>query len=644
MPDRNLIFKYLSKTSGCGKYHSYPNISDRDGWEGLDEELKSNIIKKGEESLAKPWTQLLISDFTIYSKTGDRVTFENKYFPRRRKLNNLIIAECVENKGRFMDEILNGLYLILDETTWCLPCHNSYVRNDPSEILPDPSRPIIDLFDAETGALVAMAEYLLRPAFAKISPYISKRINDTLKQRIFDPYLNEHFWWMGNGLEPMCNWTPWCTQNVLICALTRDEEILSEEIKRTFLEKAAVSCDFFLDEYGIDGCCDEGASYFSHAAVCLSGVLGLMDGALRSSKFEELFKEKILRNMAAYITKMHVDGKYYINFADCSPLPGARTARDFLFGVMVNDKSLMNMACRDLKSADWDEKLVTDEINLMYHILQVFSYKYMMNHHDEPCIPDDVWFDSTGLMISRDGKYVLAAKAGDNGDSHNHNDVGSFTVYKKGKPLIIDLGVGTYTRQTFSPDRYGIWTMQSQFHNVPSFIDCPKEEEEALLDKLGQDSNEDYRGKYIVMQTDGVEFKASDVKCVLDKDELLSGNGKSTLTMEIAGAYSDSSVYSYVRKITHRKNESIVIEDEYVGKKRAIMTLMTELKPEVVEKDGEFILKIGRRGQVKIKGADGLKVQYYPIKDERLKPAWPKGVYRTLILIRPCDHFEMEIV
>jgi hypothetical protein len=29
------------------------------------------------------------------------------------------------------------------------------------------------------------------------------------------------------------------------------------------------------------------------------------------------------------------------------------------------------------------------------------------------------------------------------------------------------MGVGVHTRQTFGPERYEIWTMQSSWHNVP---------------------------------------------------------------------------------------------------------------------------------------------------------------------------------
>ena len=50
---------------------------------------------------------------------------------------------------------------------------------------------------------------------------------------------------------------------------------------------------------------------------------------------------------------------------------------------------------------------------------------------------------------------TLAAKGGHNGESHNHNDVGSFIVAVDGVPAVADAGRPTYTAQTFGPDRYG---------------------------------------------------------------------------------------------------------------------------------------------------------------------------------------------
>ena len=98
-----------------------------------------------------------------------------------------------------------------------------------------------------------MAEYLLRSELKEVSPFLSVMIDHELETRIFTPYLSEHFWWMGDGKSHMNNWTVWCTQNVLLSAFTRP---LPKETQTAILTKAAGSIDYFLAEYGEDGCCD----------------------------------------------------------------------------------------------------------------------------------------------------------------------------------------------------------------------------------------------------------------------------------------------------------------------------------------------------------------------------------------------------
>ncbi|RKM59986.1 heparinase [Butyrivibrio sp. CB08] len=624
---RTIVSDHVKETKGASAFFRYPDISHRERWEGLSSSLKKDIIEAGEEALLAPWTQLLISDFTQFSKTGERLPFEDKYFPRRKKLAGLIMAECVENKGRFMDDILDGLYLILEETTWCLPAHNTYVRDAVQEYLPSASRPVIDLFDAETGAFVAMAEYLLRPAFDKISPYISQYVDERLNERIFKPYFREHFWWMGNGKEPMCNWTPWITQNILIAALTRRETYFTQEERRYYLEKAAVSLDFFLDEYGDDGCCNEGAQYYSHAGLCLFGALHVMSSVLETS-FTDIFKNELIRNIGSYIVKMHACGDYYINFADCSPICGRRTAREYLFGKATGDEALKTFAAADFAKGSASERLITDEINLFYHVLQVLNYDEMLGYEGKEISPQDSFFDSTGLMIARDERYVLAAKAGNNADSHNHNDVGSFTVYKDGKPMIIDLGVETYTGKTFSDKRYEIWTMQSQFHNLPTFLDGD------YKGSLGKAPEMDVYDMGVVMQRDGGRFGAYGVTCDLE--------GRS-LQMDIAPAYGDTRVKSYKRKIALLPKEGIQVVDNYVGALRSVMSLMTYEKPEVTDEGQVSIIKLGDLGEVRIEGSLGVNVETYPVLDERLKICWKHEVYRVLITMGEEGNLKLEI-
>ena len=116
-----------------------------------------------------------------YTRSGNRIRFEDKQFARRTALGTLVLAEACDYKGTFLDDIINGIYLICEETAWQLPPHNSYIRDTPSLPLPDPSRPVIDLFAAETGAVLAVAVWLLRDELRAVSPLIEKQVVRCLK-------------------------------------------------------------------------------------------------------------------------------------------------------------------------------------------------------------------------------------------------------------------------------------------------------------------------------------------------------------------------------------------------------------------------------------------------------------------------------
>ncbi|MBE5826931.1 MAG: heparinase [Butyrivibrio sp.] len=617
---RHTVTEYLQKTRYLCAFSLCPDIEDRKAYENLPEDLRQKLIKRGEGAADEPWSQILLSDYLEFSKNGNRSRFEELYFSRRRKLNALIMAQLAEGGDRFLEDILDGIYLILQEFSWCLPAHNTHVRNSKQQEFPDTEHPIIDLFAAETGALLAVAEYVLRPLFDKRDPAISRMINTELKERIFTPYTTEHFWWMGDGLQPMCNWTPWCTQNILLCAFTRPELYMDGETLKEYLKCAALSLDFFLDEYGDDGACNEGAQYYSHAGLCLFGALYIMNDVLEGGGFEEIFKEPLIRNIANYIVKMNVSDNIYINFADCAALCPRRSAREFLFGMLCGDEILASFAAEDFRRGEEDDRLITGEINLFYHILQALNYKEMKEFPKSDVLCPDVFFESTGLMVARDESFVLAAKAGNNGDSHNHNDVGSFTLYKNGKPLIIDLGVGTYTRETFSERRYEIWTMRSDYHNVPTFG-----KEEPILQKPGK------------------EFGASGVRCFLGKKE--DGNEISSLQMDIAGAYNDERIESYTREVSLIKGKEIWVRDRYKGDAECKLTLMTYEKPEICEEPlgGSCRVKIGELSKIDLTGIYKVEIEPCPIEDVRLCISWKHEVYRIRVYMGDSKEVSIRI-
>jgi len=556
----------------------------------LPGETAQMLISRGEKFLNYTYPSIPATVYMDFCRTGNRVRFEEVYMARRTALNALVMAELAEANGRFLDDIINGIYALCEESGWQLPAHNSYIRNTPQQILPDTQTPILDLFACETGAQLAMVRYLLKDSLDETSPAICSRILYEINTRIIRPYLTEHFWWMGNGDEPMCNWTAWCTQNVLITVFTTGQP---QKVKQQTAQKAAYSLDCFLKDYGEDGCCDEGAQYYRHAGLCLFNAMEVLN-AVTGNAFAPLYREQKIRNIASYILNMHVDDRYYINFSDCSPIAGRAGVREFLFGNRVDSPSLTAFAAEEwTKSENHD---LPDEINLFYRVQAAFTMEEIAHFKPSGLLEHpEIYYSSAGIFVARDNIYCLAVKSGDNNDSHNHNDTGSFTVYKKGHPFLIDVGVESYTKKTFSEHRYEIWTMQSAYHNLPTF--------------------------HGVMQKDGADYCARNVKTAF-------GALKSSISMDLAHAYpSQAGIVQYLRKATLLKGEGIVIEDQFTGEcGEAVLSLMLCEAPKI---DGQ-IIDVGGIGIITVDYGE-ISAEKIPISDPRLRNAWPDTIWRILI-------------
>lgn len=234
-----MFYEYAQNFQKPFDFHPlYPTAADRQAWEGIHEEWKKGAVELGRSYRQAVYPQLTATDFMDFTITGNRVRYEEKYFARRRMLNGLVLAECVENRGEFLSDIVNGIFCICEESAWQLPPHNSYERDMPQLLLPDATEPVLDLFACETAAVLATAVYLLGEQLDSLSLFIRKRVRHELETRIFAPYLSRHFWWMGNGREPMNNWTVWCTQNVLLAVFLTDTE---DTFRRRVVHKACQS-------------------------------------------------------------------------------------------------------------------------------------------------------------------------------------------------------------------------------------------------------------------------------------------------------------------------------------------------------------------------------------------------------------------
>ena len=582
-------------------YHPFPPAQERAAWEALPQRVKDRFHQTAEAELAKPIEPLPLSLWLDFIRTGRRTPWEDAYFSRRSRLCALVCAECVEHQGHCMDAIAETVWAICEESAWQLPAHNSYIRDTPQLPLPDTSRPIVELFAAETGELLALTRYLLKTELDAAAPGIISRMERELEHRILMPYFKDHFWWMGNGDEPMCNWTSWCTQNVLLTVFLLPT---TQEQRAAAVKQAAYSLDCFLKDYGEDGCCNEGAQYYRHAGLTLWGCLELLSAAAPEA-FRPLFQEPKIRNIAEYILNVHVDGPYYLNFGDCSPLAGRCGAREYRFGQAVGSDALCALAAEDFRADDDPDRLTNQDgssrINLWYRLITAFAEQELWSCTLKQPEHSTVWYPSVGVYAAREGRWVLGAKMGSNGDSHNHNDTGSITVYKDGKPFLIDIGVESYTQKTFSPRRYEIWTMQSQWHNLPTFDG--------------------------VQQLPGAEYTAKDV---ITTDY--------SITAELAGAYPPIKGLRSYRRSVLVDEDGITLQDMTDWKGTVELTLLTEQEPTPVWNG----FAVGTLGGIRF-DPEHVQAEVTPVSvtDPRLRTAWPEKIYKITLHFKKNLYLEL---
>ena len=500
-----------------------PQAND-DFWrDSVPEPMRQSYIQYGEQYLGKPWTTLSYSVFAEFKTSGNRVNYERINFGKRRQLAALVMAEIMEGKGRFLNDIIDGMGSFCEETWWGIPAHYGHkvpVSNDQT----------VDLFNAETASLIAWTRYMLQSQFDDFSLDLCQRIDREIERRILIPAVSTDYWWKTASM----NWNPWICSNWLTCVLICEKD---EARKVEAIRQIKEATQTFIDAYPEDGGCDEGPGYWDRAAASMFEVLHLLPGFPTDT-------EKI-RKMAAYAYKTYIGNDYCVNFADAHENKAVQQVNIvYPFGLWLNDQTmrefgaylgrqkgvLENPAALYDKSGNFPT--LGRELFFLRHIRD-----FIAEDPREPLLKD-VWLNDLQITTARRKKLFVAMKGGTNGESHNHNDVGSFIVYADNEPLLIDPGVGEYTSKTFSKDRYDIWTMQSGYHNLPQING--------------------------IDQRDGKQYAA---KIISHKDGLL--------TLDIAGAYpEEAAVKSWKRTVSSGKTAVTITEDYELSAYRQPTRLM----------------------------------------------------------------------
>jgi hypothetical protein len=431
-----------------------PPASDRKAWAELGTiEAVRAAIASAESSLKEPLPEQTDDLFLEFSRTGNRTNWERVAWQRRGRLTPLVLAECVENQGRFLPALEELIGALCAEKTWVMPAHDENLANFRGEAVD------IDLASSDLAWQLATADWLLG---SRLRPGTRALVRARIAHFVLDPYLamirgeRPLNWW----LTTTNNWNAVCLAGVTGAALAQLE---SADARAEVVAAAEHYSRNFLAGFPPDGYCTEGLGYWDYGFgnyVLLCETLWQATGG-----GVDLFALSEARMPAQFGARIEIINGVSPAFADCDV--EARPEPTTMW--YANRRLGLGLSAYDTL----DPQQVAGSLTQAMLFLLPNSASQARGPAAASAEPTmRTWFDQAGILIGRprpgsECRMGVALKGGHNNEHHNHNDLGSYVVVVGDRPVLLDPGAEVYTARTFSDRRYESNLLNSYGHPVP---------------------------------------------------------------------------------------------------------------------------------------------------------------------------------
>lgn len=550
-------------------------IRDRKSWKELaGKKAFKGMIAEAQRLIKQPIPEQPDDLYLDFSRTGNRTRWQRVSGLRRGRVRTLALAECLEDKGRFIPAFEEIVRELCSERTWVMPAHDRQLTNFKGTNVD------IDLGSSMLAWTMATADYLLAD---RLKPEVRRLIRENLEKRIFKPYRDmvqgkrKKNWWM-TGTN---NWNAVCLASVTGSALA---VIDSPSSRALFIAAAEDYSKNFLKGFSDDGYCSEGLGYWNYGFgyyIMLSELIyQATDG-----KIDLLQNEKV-KKAASFGSNIEIFNGVYPAFADCSVR--AKPSSRLMYFVSLR----FGWGLRSWEKSDPVSPQGSLYESMMYSFANSASRTEPIRAASQaPGFRS--WFEQGGILICRplaesSSRLAVALKGGHNSEHHNHNDVGSFVVVLEDKPLLLDPGGEVYTARTFSSKRYDSYVLNSFGHPVPIVA--------GKLQRTGGQA----RGRVVSKNfTDEVDTLVLDITSAYDVPQLkklersfvYSRRGKGSLTITDKVVFSGPSdfgtaliTFSQWKKLS---DSSLMVSDS--GKALRVDIEVSgadfEIEPEIITED-----------------------------------------------------------
>lgn len=598
-------------------FSPFPKAKDKYWQKQVPLAMRNDYIRLGNLYRNKPWDAIPNSMFAEYRTNGNRTRYEEASFGIRKQFVCLVMAEIMQGRGRFLPSIRKGLhYFIEKEPWWGIPAH--YPKDHPEKDIQP-----VDLFNAETASMLAWTLYMLEAEISRKEKGLCDSVRSEINRRFLQPVLNQPQGWKNNAN----NWNTWITTNWLQTVLICEQDAKQRDAAFKGVQQCLRT---FMKGYPDDGGCEEGVSYWDCAGASFFESLYFMQFAPKQAvlTLTDAQKKKV-ENMGRFITTMYINDLTFVNFSDAQAQNVPNINILFSYGAYLQNEQMMQLAAYVGKKYQYTLKpstlfLKSGNYPKLGRELMLLSMlpKYQKTAAVEPKT-EDAYLENSQIMVASNKNWFVAAKGGNNAESHNHNDIGNFIVYHNNQPVVIDLGRDTYTSKSFSNQRFELMNCRSAYHNVP------------IINGLEQ--------------KDGRKYRAEKVSHVFS--EVVS-----SLSLNLEKAYTDGAhvdkwqrtialdrEFNWVEVTEQYKLDSLQIEKDRLNGQvfDNQIILMAYGKP-LVQKAGRILLQGGNvrlEYDAQYLSASVEKVQ---MTDGIMKTQWKDNIYR--IILRLNDNYPMAKV
>lgn len=592
--------------------------SDRSVWDTVDTAVLDGLAARAEVDRGTPWPQPLASQAARVHRDGDREVWETPAFTRQHRLTRAAVMAATTLEDAWIDEVADGVVLLCEQSSWCWPAHDDS-RERHGAMLAVVTDPFLDLGAGEAVAQLAWIDQLLGASLDARYPGLRARIRHEARARVIRPFLDRRDWhWIGLDGD-VHNWNPWIHGNVLVAALRlldgADDAALRAEVAALAVE----GLDRYVASLPEDGAIDEGYEYWWNGACRALEALDVLAHAT-GDRVQLAAAVPALRATVAFPHRMHLGDGWYLNLADGQAKPREPKPWHALHRAAVragdDDARAHALAQHGLaRSAGADA--ANERAGAGRLLRELSDPAWSSTAPGRSPLPATVCLPSVEVLLVREhagtaAGLTLAIKGGHNGEHHNHNDVGSFVVASDGVPVLVDAGRPTYTKQTFGPDRYDIWTMQSAWHSVP------------LVGGAGQPTGAEFRAT-------GVTVDAADA----------------SMRLELAAAYDEPALTALTRTARlDRTAGRVVVGDRWTTTTPVPVVEHLLVAGEVtLVADGARVLPLEGATPVRLRWAAGLdaRAEVRELDDPMLTSVWGPSLTRISIDVTAVDRFDLAV-